>query len=172
MCIFGMFKDTCSTMWIKYSANLTLKLQAVVLFHLHQFSAALSVLEPLYQNIEPIDEVGTLYPIAEQFVKTGFRWLINWHVEFLYIILQPAALYICILMLDIALASCQLRKACVCTFFIQSWFFILVVCIHRVLLTCVRLDCLWLFGLFCQNILMKWMYVFVVCVPKISMWEH
>jgi hypothetical protein len=31
--------------------------QAVIYYHLQQFATALSVLEPLYQNIEPIDEV-------------------------------------------------------------------------------------------------------------------
>ncbi|XP_042480221.1 CCR4-NOT transcription complex subunit 10-like [Macadamia integrifolia] len=34
---------------------------AVILFHLHEYSNALSVLEPLYQNIEPIDETTALH---------------------------------------------------------------------------------------------------------------
>ncbi|OUZ99851.1 Tetratricopeptide repeat-containing domain [Macleaya cordata] len=46
---------------------------AVILFHLHEYANALSVLEPLYQNIEPIDET--------------------------------TALHICLLLLDVALAS-------------------------------------------------------------------
>lgn len=31
--------------------------QAVILYHLHDYESALSVLDPLYRNIEPIDEV-------------------------------------------------------------------------------------------------------------------
>lgn len=34
---------------------------ATVLFHLHEYSKALSVLEPLFQNIEPIDETTALH---------------------------------------------------------------------------------------------------------------
>ncbi|TYH12425.1 hypothetical protein ES288_A06G066100v1 [Gossypium darwinii] len=34
---------------------------AVIWFHLHEYSKALSVLEPLYQNIEPIDETTALH---------------------------------------------------------------------------------------------------------------
>ena len=42
--------------------GLTLKIkldhiQAIVWFHLHEYGKALSVLESLYQNIGPIDEV-------------------------------------------------------------------------------------------------------------------
>lgn len=62
-----------------YDASIPTFNTAVILYHLQQFAAALSILEPLYQNIEPIDE--------------------------------PAALHICLLMLDITLASRQLRKA-------------------------------------------------------------
>ncbi|XP_077237936.1 uncharacterized protein LOC143879440 isoform X2 [Tasmannia lanceolata] len=52
---------------------------AIVLFHLHEYGNALSVLEPLYQNIEPIDET--------------------------------TALHICLLLLDVALASLDPLKA-------------------------------------------------------------
>ncbi|XWS70736.1 hypothetical protein CRYUN_Cryun03dG0074000 [Craigia yunnanensis] len=34
---------------------------AVIWFHLHEYAKALSVLEPLYQNIEPINETTALY---------------------------------------------------------------------------------------------------------------
>ncbi|XP_022731692.1 CCR4-NOT transcription complex subunit 10-like isoform X3 [Durio zibethinus] len=34
---------------------------AVIWFHLHEYAKALSVLEPLYQNIEPIDETTALH---------------------------------------------------------------------------------------------------------------
>ncbi|KAF5482219.1 hypothetical protein F2P56_002808 [Juglans regia] len=34
---------------------------AVIWFHLHEYTKALSVLEPLYQNIEPIDETTALH---------------------------------------------------------------------------------------------------------------
>ncbi|KAL5985749.1 hypothetical protein ACLOJK_027736 [Asimina triloba] len=54
---------------------------AVVLFHLHEYENAFSVLEPLYQNIEPIDET--------------------------------TALHICLLLLDIALASHNASRAAV-----------------------------------------------------------
>ncbi|XP_058107312.1 uncharacterized protein LOC131250930 isoform X2 [Magnolia sinica] len=52
---------------------------AVVLFELHEYENALSTLEPLYQNIEPIDET--------------------------------IALHICLLLLDVALASHDASKA-------------------------------------------------------------
>eukprot|EP00252_Welwitschia_mirabilis_P024256 TRINITY_DN7135_c1_g1_i1.p1 TRINITY_DN7135_c1_g1~~TRINITY_DN7135_c1_g1_i1.p1 ORF type:complete len:873 (+),score=174.96 TRINITY_DN7135_c1_g1_i1:329-2947(+) len=52
---------------------------AIILYNLQQYASAMSVLEPLFQNIEPIDET--------------------------------AALRICLLMLDIALASHQAAKA-------------------------------------------------------------
>ncbi|XP_010250204.1 PREDICTED: CCR4-NOT transcription complex subunit 10-B-like [Nelumbo nucifera] len=52
---------------------------AVILFHLHEYANALSVLESLYQNIEPIDET--------------------------------TALHICLLLLDVALASNDASKA-------------------------------------------------------------
>ncbi|KAI3970255.1 hypothetical protein MKX01_023902 [Papaver californicum] len=52
---------------------------AVVLFHLHEYANALSVLEPLYHNIEPLDET--------------------------------TALHICLLLLDIALASNNATRA-------------------------------------------------------------
>lgn len=31
------------------------------MYHLQRYAAAMSVLEPLYRNIEPIDEVGHLH---------------------------------------------------------------------------------------------------------------
>ncbi|KAJ3693417.1 hypothetical protein LUZ60_008897 [Juncus effusus] len=34
---------------------------ALVLYHMHEYGAALSILEPLYQNIEPIDETTALH---------------------------------------------------------------------------------------------------------------
>ncbi|KAK1323354.1 hypothetical protein QJS10_CPA02g00227 [Acorus calamus] len=52
---------------------------AIVLFHLHDYAKALSVLETLYQNIEPIEET--------------------------------IALHICLLLLDVALASHDASKA-------------------------------------------------------------
>lgn len=52
---------------------------AAVLYHLHEYACALSVLEPLYYNIEPIDE--------------------------------RTALHVCLLMLDIALASQDATRA-------------------------------------------------------------
>lgn len=32
-------------------------LQAVIWYHLHEYTKTLSILEPLYQNIEPLDQV-------------------------------------------------------------------------------------------------------------------
>ncbi|KAJ6804091.1 CCR4-NOT transcription complex subunit 10-like [Iris pallida] len=52
---------------------------AVVLYHLHEYKLALSLLEPLYQNIDPIDET--------------------------------TALHVCLLLLDITLASHDASKA-------------------------------------------------------------
>ncbi|KAJ6834887.1 CCR4-NOT transcription complex subunit 10-like [Iris pallida] len=52
---------------------------AVVLYHLHEYKHALALLEPLYQNIDPIDET--------------------------------TALHVCLLLLDIALASGDASKA-------------------------------------------------------------
>lgn len=52
---------------------------AAILYHLHEYACALSVLEPLYYNIEPIDE--------------------------------RTALHVCLLMLDIALASHDATRA-------------------------------------------------------------
>ncbi|XP_052880394.1 uncharacterized protein LOC108464125 isoform X2 [Gossypium arboreum] len=52
---------------------------AVIWFHLHEYAKALSVLEPLYKNIEPIDET--------------------------------TALHICLLLLDVLLASCDASKS-------------------------------------------------------------
>ncbi|MCO5555539.1 hypothetical protein L7F22_009084 [Adiantum nelumboides] len=64
-----------------YDTSIPVFNSAVILFHLQEHAKALTVLEPLYHNIEVIDE--------------------------------PAALRICGLMLDTALAACQPRKACV-----------------------------------------------------------
>ncbi|KAI5066951.1 hypothetical protein GOP47_0017479 [Adiantum capillus-veneris] len=63
-----------------YDTSIPIFNSAVILFHLQQYAVALTVLEPLYHNIEVIDE--------------------------------PAALRICGLMLDTALAASQPRKAC------------------------------------------------------------
>lgn len=52
---------------------------AAILYHLHEYACALSILEPLYYNIEPIDE--------------------------------RTALHVCLLMLDIALASQDATRA-------------------------------------------------------------
>ncbi|ONK70336.1 uncharacterized protein A4U43_C05F32680 [Asparagus officinalis] len=52
---------------------------AIVLYHLHEYAHALSILEPLYQNIDPIDET--------------------------------TALHVCLLLLDVALASQDAEKA-------------------------------------------------------------
>ncbi|KAH7302184.1 hypothetical protein KP509_23G060100 [Ceratopteris richardii] len=62
-----------------YDTSIPVFNSAAVLFHLHQYKAALSILEPLYNNIEVIDE--------------------------------PAALRICGLMLDTALAASEPKKA-------------------------------------------------------------
>ena len=37
-------------------------LHAVILYHLHDYESALSVLDPLYRNIEPMDEVLLAIP--------------------------------------------------------------------------------------------------------------
>jgi CCR4-NOT transcription complex subunit 10 len=34
---------------------------AVILYHLHDYESALSILDPLYRNIEPIDETTALH---------------------------------------------------------------------------------------------------------------
>ncbi|KAF8400610.1 hypothetical protein HHK36_013909 [Tetracentron sinense] len=65
----------------KFDTCVTLLNTAVILFHLHEYSNALSVLEPFYKNIEPIDET--------------------------------TALHICLLLLDVALASHDVSKAAV-----------------------------------------------------------
>uniref|UniRef100_A0A5B6ZS72 Putative CCR4-NOT transcription complex subunit 10 n=1 Tax=Davidia involucrata TaxID=16924 RepID=A0A5B6ZS72_DAVIN len=57
----------------EFDTSVTLLNIAVIWFHLHEYSKALSILEPLYQKIEPIDEA--------------------------------TALHICLLFLDVALAS-------------------------------------------------------------------
>jgi hypothetical protein len=64
---------------------------AVMMYHLQQYADAMSVLEPLYSNVEPIDEI--------------------------------AALQVCLLMLDITLASHQPGKAAVsCRFlYLSLW---------------------------------------------------
>jgi CCR4-NOT transcription complex subunit 10 len=62
---------------------------AVMMYHLQQYDDEMSVLEPLYSNVEPIDEI--------------------------------AALQVCLLMLDITLASHQPGKAAVsCRFLYLS----------------------------------------------------
>ncbi|KAF6158143.1 hypothetical protein GIB67_014937 [Kingdonia uniflora] len=61
--------DTCVTM-----LNI-----AVVMFHLHEYANASAILEPLYQNIEPIEET--------------------------------TALHICLLLLDVALATHDVKRA-------------------------------------------------------------
>ncbi|KAF8407156.1 hypothetical protein HHK36_006282 [Tetracentron sinense] len=63
----------------EFDASVAMLNTAVVLFHLHEYTNAVSVLEPLYQNIEPIDET--------------------------------TALHICLLLLDVALASHDASKA-------------------------------------------------------------
>ncbi|KAH9314129.1 hypothetical protein KI387_022756 [Taxus chinensis] len=62
-----------------YDTSIATLNTAVILYKLQHYESAMSVLEPLYQNIEPIDEV--------------------------------TALRICLLMLDIALASHEAEKA-------------------------------------------------------------
>lgn len=63
----------------EYDTSIATLNTAVILYHLQHYASAMSLLEPLYQNIEPIDET--------------------------------AALRICLLMLDIALASHEAAKA-------------------------------------------------------------
>lgn len=47
-----MHKSKHSDMFVNFGAP-----QAVVLYHVHEYAHALSVLEKLFQNIEPVDEV-------------------------------------------------------------------------------------------------------------------
>ncbi|KAL4179836.1 hypothetical protein AMTRI_Chr13g89230 [Amborella trichopoda] len=63
---------------------------AVIFYHLKDYPTALSVLEPLYQNIEPIDE--------------------------------PTALHICLLLLDVALASQDASKAADVIYYLEKAF--------------------------------------------------
>ncbi|CAO2841187.1 unnamed protein product [Amaranthus hypochondriacus] len=54
--------DSPSTVFIdEFDASVATLNIATVLFHLHDYSKALSVLEPLFQNIEPIDETTALH---------------------------------------------------------------------------------------------------------------
>ncbi|KAF9615214.1 hypothetical protein IFM89_022476 [Coptis chinensis] len=71
--------DTSTVYIDEYDASVATLNIAVVLFHLQEYANALSILEQLYQNIEPIDET--------------------------------IALYICLLLLDVALASHDARRA-------------------------------------------------------------
>lgn len=90
-------------------------LQAVTWFHLHQYTKSLSILEPLFQNIEPLDEV-CIHLFLLYFVKSVLLALIRQ----LAIYMQTTALQICFLLLDIALACRDAVKflvSIVCTAF-------------------------------------------------------
>ncbi|KAK4257430.1 hypothetical protein QN277_007020 [Acacia crassicarpa] len=51
-----------STMYTdEFDSSVAMLNIAIVWFHMHKYSKALSVLEPLYQNIEPIDETTALH---------------------------------------------------------------------------------------------------------------
>ncbi|XP_057968506.1 uncharacterized protein LOC131157997 [Malania oleifera] len=63
----------------EYDTSVATLNTAIIWFHLHEYAKALSILEPLYQNIEPIDET--------------------------------TALHICLLLLDVALASHDASKS-------------------------------------------------------------
>lgn len=43
--------------WLLNFWILNFSVQAVILFHMRQYAKSLSILEPLYRNIEPIEEV-------------------------------------------------------------------------------------------------------------------
>ncbi|KAG1327921.1 CCR4-NOT transcription complex subunit 10 [Cocos nucifera] len=45
----------------EYDTSVVMLNIAVILYHLHEYALALSVLEPLYQNIEPINEATALH---------------------------------------------------------------------------------------------------------------
>ncbi|XP_028753911.1 CCR4-NOT transcription complex subunit 10 [Neltuma alba] len=54
--------SSTSTMYTdEFDSSVAMLNIAIVWFHLHEYSKTLSVLEPLYQNIEPIDETTALH---------------------------------------------------------------------------------------------------------------
>ncbi|KAF7806430.1 CCR4-NOT transcription complex subunit 10 isoform X1 [Senna tora] len=76
---FSGVNSTNATYTDEYDSSVAM---AIVWFHLHEYSKTLSVLEPLYQNIEPIDEGK-----------------------------QTTALHICLLLLDASLACYDASKS-------------------------------------------------------------
>lgn len=72
--------DTSSVAYAdEFDTSIIMLNTAIVLYHLHEYAHALKILEPLYQNIDPIDET--------------------------------TALHVCLLLLDVALASHDASKA-------------------------------------------------------------
>ncbi|KAL5697887.1 hypothetical protein ACHQM5_028991 [Ranunculus cassubicifolius] len=74
----------------EYDTSITTHNIAVVLFHLHEYANAHSVLQPVYQNIEPIEE--------------------------------PIAVQICLLLVDIALASKNATRALEILLYLEKTF--------------------------------------------------
>ncbi|CAK9882803.1 unnamed protein product [Sphagnum jensenii] len=92
---------------------------AVMMYHLQQYADAMSVLEPLYSNVEPIDEacsnlLWSLCACSGSYLST-FPMLCN-------ILTGIAALQVCLLMLDITLASHQPGKAAEVLQYMQKTF--------------------------------------------------
>ncbi|KAB5537458.1 hypothetical protein DKX38_014991 [Salix brachista] len=56
----GIFEDKDGCPFLKVTAANFLD-AAIIWYHLHEYSKALSVLEPLYHNIEPIEERTALH---------------------------------------------------------------------------------------------------------------
>lgn len=81
------------------------ELQAVVLYHVHEYAHALFLLVTLYQNIEPIDEVSSL---SHLMYPCDLFFFGQWFVP-----LQRIALHVCLLLLDVALACRDASKAAV-----------------------------------------------------------
>lgn len=58
---FSAANTTCTAYADEFDTSVATLNTAVILFHLHEYTNALSVLEPLYQNIEPIDETTAFH---------------------------------------------------------------------------------------------------------------
>lgn len=85
-----------------------LHVQAVILYHLHDYAHALSVLEPLFQNIGPIEEVLCILLILFT-LPTIFFFFLSQAMG----VMQTTAFHICLLLLDTALSSQDAKKALV-----------------------------------------------------------
>nr|CAD1823108.1 unnamed protein product [Ananas comosus var. bracteatus] len=79
---------------------------AVILYHLHDYAHALSVLEPLFQNIGPIEEVLCILLILFT-LPTIFFFFLSQAMG----VMQTTAFHICLLLLDTALSSQDAKKA-------------------------------------------------------------